>query len=102
MAYLPGQPNRTAQSRPTQHDDEMTIIFPGNAEVATIAGKWRKLKTGEIEATYTRQELNLCLQIVDGMDQVEHLAVRTINVQSKELRSGDIKFEKAKKPRPRH
>jgi len=33
--------------------------------MVTIGDKWRRLPTGEVEATYTREELALCLALMD-------------------------------------
>lgn len=37
------------------------IVWPADAQVATIAGKWKRRDDGQIEASYTRDELKLCL-----------------------------------------
>lgn len=75
------------------HPKRVALIWPASAHVPTIAGKWRRLEDGRIEAEYTPEELYFCLsmvgyqgppptqidQLVDPpplTDQVETLRVR--------------------------
>jgi len=44
---------------------QVTLIWPGDVQMVTIGDKWRRLPTGEVEATYTREELALCLALMD-------------------------------------
>ena len=44
--------------------DRITLRWPAQAPVVTIGGKWRRLPSGEIEATYTREELILALAVM--------------------------------------
>lgn len=46
--------------------DCITMVWPPGAQIATIEGYWRRLDGGEIEATYTREQLELCVAITHG------------------------------------
>jgi hypothetical protein len=62
---LPGplfKPNRKRVLR----NGTVILVYPSNAQIATIAGKWRRLPSGELEATYTREELELCERAIEG------------------------------------
>lgn len=41
--------------------DRLTLVFPADAQVATVAGHWRRLEDGRIEATYSPEELDFLL-----------------------------------------
>ena len=56
----------------------ITLLWPAGAKVATIGGQWRRLETGEIEATYTHDQLELCLAAMRGATaSCEELAAST-------------------------
>lgn len=43
----------------------VTLVFPPDASVSVVGGQWKRLATGEIQATFnSRQELALCLAAV--------------------------------------
>ncbi len=60
---LPGTTPTPFQKKTRRHGP-IVVTYPPNAEIATIAGKWRRLPTGEIEATYTREEFELCQRVI--------------------------------------
>lgn len=42
----------------------VTIHWPADAPVAVVAGRWRRLENGSIEATYNdREELEICINL---------------------------------------
>ncbi len=44
--------------------DYVTLAWPAGTHCVTIGGKWRRLRSGEIEASYARGELELCLAVM--------------------------------------
>lgn len=38
----------------------ITIRWPAGSKFPTVRGKWKRLKDGRIEATYTQDELEQC------------------------------------------
>jgi hypothetical protein len=42
----------------------ITFILPGDTRLPLIHDQWRRLESGEIEATFTREQLALCLGII--------------------------------------
>jgi len=54
------------EGEPSDASERITLLWPEGAKVATIGGQWRRLETGEIEATYTRDQLRLCLAVMRG------------------------------------
>ena len=44
-----------------QPENYVTLLWPAGTQCVTVGGKWRELRSGEIEASYTRDELELCL-----------------------------------------
>jgi hypothetical protein len=40
---------------------ELTILWPANTHVPMIHDKYRRLSSGEWEARYTHEELELCV-----------------------------------------
>ena len=46
------------------------IIWPPAAKIAVVGGQWRRLKSGQIEATYhTLQELELGITVSDWLKE---------------------------------
>ncbi len=43
---------------------QVTIRWPADAPIATIGGQWKRLPDGRIEATFTPEQLELCLRVV--------------------------------------
>lgn len=60
----PAAAGEAGEASPPQ--EILTLIWPADALVATIAGHWQRLPDGRIEAAYTRAELALCLAIMQG------------------------------------
>jgi len=48
----------------------ITIRWPTGSKMLTIRGNWKRLSDGRIEATYTRDELALCLSLFELIDEV--------------------------------
>ena len=69
LEHLPSAPVQAESSpEPPGSGDHITLLWPADAKVATIKGHWRRLDTGQIEATYTRDQLELCLAVTHGRD----------------------------------
>ena len=47
-----------------QPENYVTLHWPRGTQCITISGKWHELRSGEIEATYSREELALCLSLM--------------------------------------
>lgn len=47
---------------------QVTLRLPVGCPLPTIHGRWKRLRTGEIEAEYTDEELMMCLGIVGMLD----------------------------------
>jgi hypothetical protein len=41
---------------------QIKIHWPAGSKIPTIRGKWQRLSDGQIEATYTEDELKICLE----------------------------------------
>ena len=53
----------------------LTLRFPADARVATIAGRWRRLPDGMIEATFNTQEELAWALVAMGCDRPEVMEV---------------------------
>lgn len=52
------------------HRFPLTLIWPADAKVAVPEGRWRRLASGRIEATYeSRRELEVCLWFAEFEDR---------------------------------
>jgi hypothetical protein len=82
------QINHFEPSVPTQPPPRrwpVKIIWPAEAKIAVVGGQWRRLKSGQIEATYhTLQELELGITVsawlkewsgAPAVDQMEQSAL---------------------------
>lgn len=49
--------------------ETVSVILPGDTKCPTITGKWTRLRDGSIQATYTPEELELCMAIISGDEQ---------------------------------
>ena len=69
LEHLPSAPTQGEGSpEPAGSRGQITLLWPAGAKVATMKGHWRRLETGEIEATYTCEQLELCLAVTHGPD----------------------------------
>jgi hypothetical protein len=57
-----------------EHTKTITVLWPPTTKPATVQGKYRRLPDGTIEATYTVQELALCLACM-GLTEAEKQAI---------------------------
>lgn len=46
----------------------VTLELPADTPLAVIGGKWRRLGSGRILATYTREELALVIQLAEAIN----------------------------------
>jgi hypothetical protein len=53
----------------------IALDFPGNARFCFVAGTWSK-RAGRIYATFTHEQLQLCLDVMQPLtasEQIEHM-----------------------------
>lgn len=46
----------------------IVICWPSDSKFPTILGKWKRLPDQRILATYTRDELALCIRVFESID----------------------------------
>ena len=63
--------SQAGQGASGAHCEDVTLLLPADTKVPTIGGYWGRIETGEILATYTRQELELCLAVMEEISQTE-------------------------------
>jgi hypothetical protein len=58
------------------------VVWPAGAKVPAVRGHWRRLGTGEIEATYTREELAVCMGTISALTGSEIAATLADRITS--------------------
>lgn len=48
-----------------------TLKFPPGAPIATIGDKWHREEDGSVVATYTREELELCMKTLEVSENTQ-------------------------------